>query len=820
MIHHTLTSPLTALLTVSLACATMSFQNEANVTEGTTPVELQAQSQEPASDTDTADDEVADEEVDDEEGLSEQEDAEEGSDAESASSASEATESASSASETTESSASAVEVTATSTSAADSSTASADSATSASDSSETSSTQETVDPATSELSSEVIDALATIAAPEEILNPEAGSGVAVIAEALKGWSRIWGESAIDTMQGILQTENAFPSGSGGTVLIATVNGYWDALAAAGLAGTYQAPIVLTDGTALSEQAAAEVSRLQPARVVIVGGSLSVSDDVMTALKGLCGRVDRIWGENAPETAAKLYEDGSDWGDTAIIATSSGYWDALSVAPYAWAAKAPIFLSEADGTLSTTTLKALQSGSFKRVVIAGGELSVSADTEALLTSMGVKEVIRKAGADAIETSAEIARWELEPEQGMTIDHLAVATSTGYWDALSAAALCGAQNSVLVLVNPEGDYRALDAVYHYGKDEIVHGHVLGGTFSIPEEVSSRIEANWAVTGLDLSSPSVRANGEIVVTPMIEAAEYDPTAFSYNYVWLLSGTEEWGSDMKDGGPATKDTSRGLKFGTPGRYELFVDVFGPDGTKQTITRQVDVYGMKGVYFDAEDPYLAKADMGTTDGWIDGVEYRYYWSTEDGAQSGEFGGWTNDPNCKTNPESMAGWGASYNIWVEARDAMGSLGTASVRIETDPMTAKAQEYDSPTGWLVMVDEGELWFGIYQGSKGNWRRVLHNMCSCGMPGYNTPHGVFEIGNKGFQFTQDGYTCYYPSDYYLGSYAFHSVMYYPGTWEMMFGNNLGGYITHGCVQITLEDSKFLQDNVPSGSTVVIY
>ena len=57
---------------------------------------------------------------------------------------------------------------------------------------------------------------------------------------------------------------------------------------------------------------------------------------------------------------------------------------------------------------------------------------------------------------------------------------------FTDALTAAPVCGKQNSVLVLVDPRGGYTAFDAVYD--RNRVVHGHVLGGASAISD-------ASWA-------------------------------------------------------------------------------------------------------------------------------------------------------------------------------------------------------------------------------------------------------------------------------------------------------------------------------------
>ncbi len=304
------------------------------------------------------------------------------------------------------------------------------------------------------------------------------------------WERIWGENAYDTMRAVIQADDVFESGRGGTVVVATGYGYWDALAASGLAGALDAPIVITPTDKLCEQAELELERLDPDKVLVMGGNLAVSDAVESKLKRSYD-VTRIWGQAADDTAREIYEYGNTrnaWGNTAIVATSNGYWDALSIAPFSYFRKAPIFLTNGStGKLSDATIKAIERGGFTRVVIVGGHLAVPSSVDDQLENVGVHEVLRLWGENALDTSAEIATWEVN-EEGMGISHLAVATSNGYWDALTAAPVAGQTSSVLVLVGKDGGYQAFDEVYDSAL--VSHGHVLGGNLAISGRVWSYI------------------------------------------------------------------------------------------------------------------------------------------------------------------------------------------------------------------------------------------------------------------------------------------------------------------------------------------
>ena len=58
---------------------------------------------------------------------------------------------------------------------------------------------------------------------------------------------------------------------------------------------------------------------------------------------------------------------------------------------------------------------------------------------------------------------------------------------------------------------------------------------------------------------------------------------------------------------------------------------------------------------------------------------------------------------------------------------------------------------------------------------------------------------------------------------GSFLFHSVWYYQpkkNTQSYAQFNRLGTMASHGCIRLTAADSKWIYDNCPSGTKVVIY
>lgn len=300
-------------------------------------------------------------------------------------------------------------------------------------------------------------------------------------------SRLAGDTALDTMTSI--TRQGFSSCD--MVIVATMGGYWDALAASALAGLSNCPILLTDGSTLSAQTASEIRRLKPSKIYVVGGEAAISSKVETSLKYLPGisTVKRLAGDIAVNTALEIYKQGNgSWSKTAVVATSETFQDALSISPYAYAKKTPIFLAKASThKLDDQVVTAIKQGGFDRIVIVGGTAALSEQIEKQQLK-GI-DCIRLAGATAYETSGAIAEWCLT--QGMTATDVGVATGDGYWDALAGAAFCGKNSSVLVLVSDSNRIN-VNGFIKSNRASVQHAYIFGGSAAVSDATRNAISA----------------------------------------------------------------------------------------------------------------------------------------------------------------------------------------------------------------------------------------------------------------------------------------------------------------------------------------
>ena len=135
----------------------------------------------------------------------------------------------------------------------------------------------------------------------------------------------------------------------------------------------------------------------------------------------------------------------------------------------------------------------------------------------------------------------------------------------------------------------------------------------------------------------------------------------------------------------------------------------------------------------------------------------------------------------------------------------------------ETMYNRANMYGSSTQYLLMVDRKNNRTGVYKGRAGNWSCIKYWECAVGRPETPTVTGIYYVGAKGYYFNSGILKCYYYTQFY-GDYLFHSVPYYPnGT---IYDALLGVPRSQGCVRLQIDNAKWIYDNVPYNTTVVVY
>jgi putative cell wall-binding protein/GH43 family beta-xylosidase len=163
-------------------------------------------------------------------------------------------------------------------------------------------------------------------------------------------------------------------------------------------------------------------------------------------------VDRIAGADRYEVAVNTSKAGfADGSDTVYVASGAVFPDALSAAPAATVAGAPILLTTTADLPAGVAAEIKRLGATK-IVIVGGTATVSANVEASLKKLGT--VTRIGGADRYEASRNIAKAAF-PDGAPTA---VLSAGTKFADALSAGAAIDGDGPVILV---KGTSSTLDA-----------------------------------------------------------------------------------------------------------------------------------------------------------------------------------------------------------------------------------------------------------------------------------------------------------------------------------------------------------------------
>lgn len=145
--------------------------------------------------------------------------------------------------------------------------------------------------------------------------------------------------------------------------------------------------------------------------------------------------------------------------------------------------------------------------------------------------------------------------------------------------------------------------------------------------------------------------------------------------------------------------------------------------------------------------------------------------------------------------------------------------SSSILNSISAATINSISIESITPYLIHVDTSNQKTYVYNGSINKWNLVKSFLCSTGIKGEDTPKGIYTIKERGEWFFSEKYNQggrYWVQ--FLGDYLFHSVPYNKDQSKVV-DTTLGAPSSHGCIRLSEEDSKWIYDNIPSGSKVII-
>lgn len=129
----------------------------------------------------------------------------------------------------------------------------------------------------------------------------------------------------------------------------------------------------------------------------------------------------------------------------------------------------------------------------------------------------------------------------------------------------------------------------------------------------------------------------------------------------------------------------------------------------------------------------------------------------------------------------------------------------------------SNNFTSITNYLIWVDLKNFKVNIFNGSKNKWSMINSYLCTIGKISTPTPKGNYSIGAKGLYFGVDrGYKCWYYTSF-KGNYLFHSIIY--NLDGSIRDGRLGMALSDGCIRLAKVNAKWIWDNIPGRTAVII-
>ena len=155
-------------------------------------------------------------------------------------------------------------------------------------------------------------------------------------------------------------------------------------------------------------------------------------------------------------------------------------------------------------------------------------------------------------------------------------------------------------------------------------------------------------------------------------------------------------------------------------------------------------------------------------------------------------------------------------------DQTGVADESTQRLLFSPNAIESEEYVFPYKLVVDLSDRRTYVYRWTGDGYN-ERIDTFKCCVGAPKTPTPQGTFQgagqAGGRWYYFKD--FNCYAQYAWRIqGGILFHSVTYSrPNENSGGSTRSLGRAESHGCVRLTVSDAKWIYDNCPMGTTVVV-
>ena len=294
-------------------------------------------------------------------------------------------------------------------------------------------------------------------------------------------------------------KEAFPNWAGVTdVIVASGEdaAQADALSASGLAGAYNAPLLLASKNSVPSSTRSAIDAMPDGvQVHVIGGPATISNSTLSALGSIAGvgGTERVSGSDRYATAAAVATRmkavlGGAFPSSALIVNGQNpdkFWDALSASPVATEMHYPILLVM-NNSVPSATRGTISSLGITRTFIVGGPATVP---NSVATQLGTATGDRIYGSDRYATAVAVAS-RAKSEGWLEYKHVGVAGALP--DALTGGVTLGTMGGPIVITQSTSLPSATRGFLQTNSGAMNEVLVLGGPASVSSGVYDAIGA----------------------------------------------------------------------------------------------------------------------------------------------------------------------------------------------------------------------------------------------------------------------------------------------------------------------------------------
>ena len=282
------------------------------------------------------------------------------------------------------------------------------------------------------------------------------------------------------------SRGTFPAGVP-VAYVATGANFPDALAGGPAAARDRGPVLLVSSGGIPAVTSTELQRLQPQRIVVLGGTGVISQALQNQLATYApGGASRLAGADRFATAAAISRATFAAGvPVTYVATGLAFPDALAGGPAAGREGGPILLVTPTAIPAATAAE-LDRLDPQRIVVLGGTGAVSAQVAIDLQRYTPSGIVRRSGADRYATAVAVSQGSFPGGA----HHVFVATGQNFPDGLAGGPVAALRGGPLLLVPGTSLPASMSAeLLRLDPDRVT---ILGGTSVVTDAVQAQIDA----------------------------------------------------------------------------------------------------------------------------------------------------------------------------------------------------------------------------------------------------------------------------------------------------------------------------------------